>query len=146
MEKNENKTRRPYGKKGMVKSKRMSVKSLIARILMCAMLVAVPDGIMAQENAGNTGNANKVLVLSSYFHGYVWAGTLESAIVSHFAKSDNWNVEVDYLDLVANRDSVYMRQKAEKLMSEHKAERKNIVVLLGEEAWIMYQKQPSISF
>lgn len=92
--------------------------------------------VKAQEKEDN---AKTVLVLSSYYQGYVWAGTLESSIVSHFANVDNWKVEVDYLDLVANRDSTYMKEKAEKLMAEHRAEEKNIVVLLGEEAWIMYR-------
>ena len=82
---------------------------------------------------------NKVLVLSSYFQGYGWAGALESSIVSHFSVDRKWNVEVDYLDLVANRDSSFMRNKAERLMDEHDANKKNIVVLLGEEAWIMYR-------
>ena len=82
---------------------------------------------------------NKVLVLSSYFQGYGWAGALESSIVSHFSVDRKWNVEVDYLDLVANRDSSFMHNKAEQLMDEHDANKKNIVVLLGEEAWIMYR-------
>ncbi|MDD5824454.1 MAG: hypothetical protein PUD14_00950, partial [Prevotellaceae bacterium] len=82
---------------------------------------------------------NKVLVLSSYFQGYGWAGALESSIVSHFSVDRKWNVEVDYLDLVANRDSSFMRNEAERLMAEHDANKKNIVVLLGEEAWIMYR-------
>ncbi|MDY2641410.1 MAG: HAMP domain-containing sensor histidine kinase [Mediterranea sp.] len=82
---------------------------------------------------------NKVLVLSSYFQGYGWAGALESSIVSHFSVDRKWNVEVDYLDLVANRDSSFMHNKAERLMDEHDANKMNIVVLLGEEAWIMYR-------
>ncbi|OYP63593.1 hypothetical protein CIK98_11820 [Prevotella sp. P2-180] len=82
---------------------------------------------------------NKVLVLSSYYQGYSWAGTLESSIVSHFSVDRKWSVEVDYLDLVANRDSSFMHNKAERLMAEHDANKKNIVVLLGEEAWIMYR-------
>ena len=82
---------------------------------------------------------NKVLVLSSYFQGYGWAGVLESSIVSHFSVDRKWNVEVDYLDLVANRDSSFMHHEAERLMAEHDANKKNIVVLLGEEAWIMYR-------
>ena len=82
---------------------------------------------------------NKVLVLSSYYQGYSWAGALESSIVSHFSVDRKWSVEVDYLDLVANRDSSFMHNKAERLMAEHDANKKNIVVLLGEEAWIMYR-------
>lgn len=96
--------------------------------------------IMATYGVKTTARQeNKVLVLSSYFQGYGWAGTLESSIVSHFSVDRKWNVEVDYLDLVANRDSSFMHNMAERLMDEHDANKKNIVVLLGEEAWIMYR-------
>ena len=96
--------------------------------------------IMATYGGKTTARQeNKVLVLSSYFQGYGWAGALESSIVSHFSVDLKWNVEVDYLDLVANRDSSFMHNKAERLMDEHDANKKNIVVLLGEEAWIMYR-------
>lgn len=96
--------------------------------------------IMATYGGKTTARQeNKVLVLSSYFQGYGWAGALESSIVSHFSVDRKWNVEVDYLDLVANRDSSFMHNKAERLMDEHDANKMNIVVLLGEEAWIMYR-------
>lgn len=96
--------------------------------------------IMATYGGKTTARQeNKVLVLSSYFQGYGWTGTLESSIVSHFSVDRKWNVEVDYLDLVANRDSSFMHNMAERLMDEHDANKKNIVVLLGEEAWIMYR-------
>ena len=96
--------------------------------------------IMATYGGKTTARQeNKVLVLSSYFQGYGWAGALESSIVSHFSVDRKWNVEVDYLDLVANRDSSFMHHEAERLMDEHDANKMNIVVLLGEEAWIMYR-------
>lgn len=96
--------------------------------------------IMATYGGKTTARQeNKVLVLSSYFQGYGWAGALESSIVSHFSVDRKWNVEVDYLDLVANRDSSFMHHEAERLMTEHDANKMNIVVLLGEEAWIMYR-------
>lgn len=96
--------------------------------------------IMATYGGKTTARQeNKVLVLSSYFQGYGWGGALESSIVSHFSVDRKWNVEVDYLDLVANRDSSFMHNMAERLMDEHDANKKNIVVLLGEEAWIMYR-------
>lgn len=118
------------------KNRKKSNVLLILKVTLCIILAISTNTAKAQNTKDVT---NKVLVLSSYYQGYIWAGTLESSIVSHFANTDNWKVEVDYLDLVANRDSIYMRQKAEKLMSEHKAAEKNIVVLLGEEAWIMYR-------
>ena len=96
--------------------------------------------VMAADGEKTTGRQeNKVLVLSSYYQGYKWAAGLEISVVSHFSVDRKWNVEVDYLDLVANRDSSFMRHEAERLMAEHDANRKNIVILLGEEAWIMYR-------
>ena len=96
--------------------------------------------IMAAKGEKTTARQeNKVLVLSSYYQGYIWAGALESSIVSHFSVDRKWNVEVDYLDLVANRDSSFMHHEAVRLMNEHDANKKNIVILLGEEAWIMYR-------
>ena len=68
---------------------------------------------------------NKVLVLSSYFQGYGWAGALESSIVSHFSVDRKWNVEVDYLDLVANRDSCFMHHEAERLIG---ASNKTVII------------------
>lgn len=106
------------------------------RIAIC-MILSVMSIAANAKSAAKT--SRKVLVLSSYYQGYTWAGTLESAIVSHFANTSNWKVEVDYLDLVANGDSVYMREKAEHLTELHKAEDTDILVLLGEEAWIMYR-------
>ena len=109
-------------------------------LLLISIAIIANLNIMATYGRKTTARQeNKVLVLSSYFQGYGWAGALESSIVSHFSVDRKWNVEVDYLDLVANRDSSFMRNKAEQLMDEHDANKKNIVVLLGEEAWIMYR-------
>ena len=109
-------------------------------LLLISIAIIANLNIMATYGRKTTARQeNKVLVLSSYFQGYGWAGALESSIVSHFSVDRKWNVEVDYLDLVANRDSSFMRNKAERLMDEHDANKKNIVVLLGEEAWIMYR-------
>ena len=109
-------------------------------LLLINIAIIANLNIMATYGRKTTARQeNKVLVLSSYFQGYGWAGALESSIVSHFSVDRKWNVEVDYLDLVANRDSSFMHNKAERLMDEHDANKKNIVVLLGEEAWIMYR-------
>lgn len=109
-------------------------------LLLISIAIIANLNIMATYGRKTTARQeNKVLVLSSYFQGYGWAGALESSIVSHFSVDRKWNVEVDYLDLVANRDSSFMHQEAERLMDEHDANKKNIVVLLGEEAWIMYR-------
>ena len=109
-------------------------------LLLINIAIIANLNIMATYGGKTTARQeNKVLVLSSYFQGYGWAGALESSIVSHFSVDRKWNVEVDYLDLVANRDSSFMHNKAERLMDEHDANKKNIVVLLGEEAWIMYR-------
>ena len=109
-------------------------------LLLISIAIIANLNIMATYGRKTTARQeNKVLVLSSYFQGYGWAGALESSIVSHFSVDRKWNVEVDYLDLVANRDSSFMHNKAERLMDEHDANKKNIVVLLGEEAWIMYR-------
>ena len=109
-------------------------------LLLILFVILSSMNIMAAENGTTTARQeNKVLVLSSYYQGYSWAAGLESSIVSHFSVDRKWNVEVDYLDLVANRDSCFMHHEAERLMSEHDANKKNIVVLLGEEAWIMYR-------
>lgn len=108
--------------------------------LLITIAIIANLNIMATYGGKTTARQeNKVLVLSSYFQGYGWAGALESSIVSHFSVDRKWNVEVDYLDLVANRDSSFMHNKAERLMDEHDANKMNIVVLLGEEAWIMYR-------
>lgn len=113
-------------------------RNLLLLFILFYVVAILP--IMAADGENTSKRQeNKVLVLSSYYQGYGWAGTLESSIVSHFSVDRKWNVEVDYLDLVANRDSSYMRQTAERLMDEHDANKKNIVVLLGEEAWIMYR-------
>ena len=109
-------------------------------LLLINIAIIANLNIMATYGGKTTARQeNKVLVLSSYFQGYGWAGALESSIVSHFSVDRKWNVEVDYLDLVANRDSSFMHNKAERLMDEHDANKMNIVVLLGEEAWIMYR-------
>lgn len=109
-------------------------------LLLINIAIIANLNIMATYGGKTTARQeNKVLVLSSYFQGYGWAGALESSIVSHFSVDRKWNVEVDYLDLVANRDSSFMHNMAERLMDEHDANKKNIVVLLGEEAWIMYR-------
>ena len=108
-------------------------------LLIIIAVIAKLNVLAADGGKTSVRQENKVLVLSSYFQGYGWAGALESSIVSHFSVDRKWNVEVDYLDLVANRDSSFMRNKAERLMDEHDANKKNIVVLLGEEAWIMYR-------
>ena len=108
--------------------------------LLITIAIIANLNIMATYGGKTTARQeNKVLVLSSYFQGYGWAGALESSIVSHFSVDRKWNVEVDYLDLVANRDSSFMHHEAERLMDEHDANKMNIVVLLGEEAWIMYR-------
>ena len=112
-------------------------KKLLLLIIIAVM--AKLNVLAADGGKTSVRQENKVLVLSSYYQGYSWAGTLESSIVSHFSVDRKWNVEVDYLDLVANRDSSFMHNKAERLMAEHDANKKNIVVLLGEEAWIMYR-------
>ena len=112
-------------------------KKLLLLIIIAVM--AKLNVLAADGGKTSVRQENKVLVLSSYYQGYSWAGTLESSIVSHFSVDRKWSVEVDYLDLVANRDSSFMRNKAERLMDEHDANKKNIVVLLGEEAWIMYR-------
>ena len=109
-------------------------------LLLINIAIIAKLNIMATYGGKTTARQeNKVLVLSSYFQGYGWAGALESSIVSHFSVDRKWNVEVDYLDLVANRDSSFMHHEAERLMTEHDANKMNIVVLLGEEAWIMYR-------
>ena len=109
-------------------------------LLLINIAIIANLNIMATYGGKTTARQeNKVLVLSSYFQGYGWAGALESSIVSHFSVDRKWNVEVDYLDLVANRDSSFMHHEAERLMDEHDANKMNIVVLLGEEAWIMYR-------
>ena len=109
-------------------------------LLLINIAIIANLNIMATYGGKTTARQeNKVLVLSSYFQGYGWAGALESSIVSHFSVDRKWNVEVDYLDLVANRDSSFMHHEAERLMTEHDANKMNIVVLLGEEAWIMYR-------
>ena len=109
-------------------------------LLLISIAIIANLNIMATYGRKTTARQeNKVLVLSSYYQGYSWAGALESSIVSHFSVDRKWSVEVDYLDLVANRDSSFMHNKAEQLMDEHDANKKNIVVLLGEEAWIMYR-------
>ena len=109
-------------------------------LLLISIAIIANLNIMATYGRKTTARQeNKVLVLSSYFQGYGWAGALESSIVSHFSVDRKWNVEVDYLDLVANRDSSFMHHEAERLMTEHDANKMNIVVLLGEEAWIMYR-------
>ena len=113
------------------------MKKLLLLIIIAVM--AKLNVLAADGGKTSVRQENKVLVLSSYFQGYGWAGALESSIVSHFSVDRKWNVEVDYLDLVANRDSSFMHNKAERLMDEHDANKKNIVVLLGEEAWIMYR-------
>lgn len=112
-------------------------KKLLLLIIIAVM--AKLNVLAADGGKTSVRQENKVLVLSSYYQGYSWAGTLESSIVSHFSVDRKWSVEVDYLDLVANRDSSFMHNKAERLMAEHDANKKNIVVLLGEEAWIMYR-------
>ena len=109
-------------------------------LLLILFTVFTNMNIMAAKGEKTTARQeNKVLVLSSYYQGYIWAGALESSIVSHFSVDRKWNVEVDYLDLVANRDSSFMHHEAVRLMNEHDANKKNIVILLGEEAWIMYR-------
>lgn len=108
-------------------------------LLIIIAVIAKLNVLAADGGKTSVRQENKVLVLSSYYQGYSWAGTLESSIVSHFSVDRKWSVEVDYLDLVANRDSSFMHNKAERLMAEHDANKKNIVVLLGEEAWIMYR-------
>ena len=113
------------------------MKKLLLLIIIAVM--AKLNVLAADGGKTSVRQENKVLVLSSYYQGYSWAGTLESSIVSHFSVDRKWSVEVDYLDLVANRDSSFMHNKAERLMAEHDANKKNIVVLLGEEAWIMYR-------
>ena len=112
-------------------------KKLLLLIIIAVM--AKLNVLAADGGKTSVRQENKVLVLSSYYQGYSWAGTLESSIVSHFSVDRKWSVEVDYLDLVANRDSSFMHNKAERLMAEHDANKKNIVVLLGEESWIMYR-------
>ena len=112
-------------------------KKLLLLIIIAVM--AKLNVLAADGGKTSVRQENKVLVLSSYFQGYGWAGALESSIVSHFSVDRKWNVEVDYLDLVANRDSSFMHHEAERLMAEHDANKKNVVVLLGEEAWIMYR-------
>ena len=112
-------------------------KKLLLLIIIAVM--AKLNVLAADGGKTSVRQENKVLVLSSYYQGYSWAGALESSIVSHFSVDRKWSVEVDYLDLVANRDSSFMHNKAERLMAEHDANKKNIVVLLGEEAWIMYR-------
>lgn len=123
--------------------KDMNRRLMMFGIAMLMLLTTAPTTANAENTdvatADTAMTTNKVLVLSSYYQGYAWSEALESSIVSHFANVNDWKVEVDYLDLVANRDSVSMKQKAEALMAEHKAEHKSIVVLLGEEAWIMYR-------
>lgn len=84
-------------------------------------------------------HSKKVIVLNSYYMGYYWASMLESAVVTRFAVEKDWSVEVNYLDLVANRNAEYMKQQAEKTMNYYHPTKDNIVVLLGEEAWIMYR-------
>ena len=113
------------------------MKKLLLLIIIAVM--AKLNVLAADGGKTSLRQDNKVLVLSSYFQGYGWAGALESSIVSHFSVDRKWNVEVDYLDLVANRDSSFMHHEAERLMTEHDANKMNIVVLLGEEAWIMYR-------
>ena len=112
-------------------------KKLLLLIIIAVM--AKLNVLAADGGKTSVRQENKVLVLSSYYQGYSWAGALESSIVSHFSVDRKWSVEVDYLDLVANRDSSFMHHEAEQLMAEHDANRKNIVILLGEEAWIMYR-------
>ena len=90
-------------------------------------VVAILPIMAADGENTSKRQENKVLVLSSYYQGYGWAGALESSIVSHFSVDRKWNVEVDYLDLLANRDSSFMHQTAERLMDEHDAN--NILVL-----------------
>ena len=113
------------------------MKKLLLLIIIAVM--AKLNVLAADGGKTSVRQENKVLVLSSYYQGYSWAGALESSIVSHFSVDRKWSVEVDYLDLVANRDSSFMHHEAERLMAEHDANRKNIVILLGEEAWIMYR-------
>ena len=113
------------------------MKKLLLLIIIAVM--AKLNVLAADGGKTSVRQENKVLVLSSYYQGYSWAGTLESSIVSHFSVDRKWSVEVDYLDLVANRDSSFMHHEADQLMAEHDANRKNIVILLGEEAWIMYR-------
>ena len=112
-------------------------KKLLLLIIIAVM--AKLNVLAADGGKTSVRQENKVLVLSSYYQGYSWAGALESSIVSHFSVDRKWSVEVDYLDLVANRDSSFMHHEAERLMTEHDANKMNIVVLLGEEAWIMYR-------
>ena len=114
-------------------------KKLLLLIIIAVM--AKLNVLAADGGKTSVRQENKVLVLSSYYQGYSWAGALESSIVSHFSVDRKWSVEVDYLDLVANRDSSFMHHEAEQLMAEHDANRKNIVILLGEEAWIMYRSR-----
>lgn len=106
-----------------------------------ALTVALLQMVVAAHGSSHEGydNEKKVLVLSSYYQGYAWASALEAPVVSHYAVKMKSNVEVDYLDLVADRDSCFMKETAERLMSEHDPQQKRLVILIGEEAWIMYR-------
>ena len=92
-----------------------------------------------QAQSQEAQSKKEVLVLSSYFQGYAWAENLASAVVSRYAVNRRLTVEVEFLDLVAQRDSVLMKEKAESIMNTHDATGKEIVILIGEEAWIMYR-------
>ncbi len=92
-----------------------------------------------QAQSQEAQSKKEVLVLSSYFQGYAWAENLASAVVSRYAVNRRLTVEVEFLDLVAQRDSVLMREKAESIMNTNDPSGKEIVILIGEEAWIMYR-------
>ena len=94
---------------------------------------------IAQAQSQETQNKKEVLVLSSYFQGYAWAENFANAVVSRYAVNRRMTVEVEFLDLVAQRDSVLMQKKAESIMNTYDATGKEIVILIGEEAWIMYR-------
>lgn len=128
----------------------------IGRTILVAltMLLAVGTHATAQDSLATTSDdalrqemttdaiksqGKRVIVLNSYYMGYYWASMLESAVVTRFAVDKNWSVEVDYLDLVANRNAEFMKKQAEKIMNYYHPTKDNIVVLLGEEAWIMYR-------
>lgn len=111
----------------------------ILKVLFMAVSLLASAAAPAQDSIGSDDSKDKVLVLSSYQPGYEWTSTLEKTVVTRFSVDRRWSVEVECLDLVANRDSAYMREKAMTVVEEYKAHKKRAVVLLGEEAWIMWR-------
>lgn len=106
-------------------------------LTVAAVLSFLSIGVMA---AGTKPmDKEKVLVLSSYHQGYERTQSLVKAVVTAATVDNSWSVDIEWLDLVAQRDSAYMKAKAEEIMKMHQAEKKRAVVLFGEEAWIMWR-------